>query len=198
MTRGLQAHSKTPGRNTPSARRWSRRSFPPPEGVDALLHLPDAEIGRRFKERLWEVIGVATVLNLDLRAMHAEEQKLRGRIERESERYQLFLQGKLLKAEDLIGASGITEKALAKNINSGRVFAVELGSEPYYPVFFLSKVLDRKVLARVVRRLGDIDGWKKWEFFTTPIASLGGSTPLQLLRVNEVKNVMKAASVFSG
>ncbi|MFL9913958.1 hypothetical protein PQR75_00825 [Paraburkholderia fungorum] len=186
-----------------------------PEGVSALLDLPDAELGRRFKERLWEVAGVATVFDIDLPAMRKEEEKLRKRIKDDPkrrtlalkaarqgeaarpERYQLVHEGKLLPEDDFIRALQVTKKTLAKDVASGRVFHVKLGEgEPYYPAFFLSNVIDRKVLARVVRRLRetDADGWSKWDFFTTPIEWLGRLTPLQLLRMNEVKSVLKAAA----
>ncbi|GJH18124.1 hypothetical protein CBA19CS22_16300 [Caballeronia novacaledonica] len=182
-----------------------------PEGVDALLDLTDEELGRRFKERLWEVAGLVTVFNIDLPAMRAEEEKLRKRVKSSSghrpgatkgaaarsKRYQLLSEGAILREEDFIRASRITKKALDKDVASGRVFQVKLRSKPYYPAFFLSNMVDRKALASVVRRLRDTDGWSKWDFFTTPSESLGGSTPLRLLRVNELKSVLKAAEYFA-
>ncbi|SAL55054.1 hypothetical protein AWB71_02964 [Caballeronia peredens] len=186
-----------------------------PEAVDALLDLTDEELGRRFKERLWEVAGLVTVFNIDLPAMRAEEEKLRNRVKSSSghrpmrlkvatkgaaarsKRYQLLSEGAILREDDFIRASRITKKALDKDVASGRVFQVKLRSKPYYPAFFLSNMVDRKALASVVRRLRDTDGWGKWDFFTTPSESLGGSTPLRLLRVNELKSVLKAAEFFA-
>lgn len=78
-------------------------------------------------------------------------------------------------------ASSIVKKAADKDVASGRVFQVELRSKPYYPAFFLSNIIDRRMLARVVRRLRDTVGWSKWDSFTPPIESLGGSMPLGLL-----------------
>ncbi|KAK46225.1 hypothetical protein BG58_13870 [Caballeronia jiangsuensis] len=186
-----------------------------PEGVDALLDLTDEELGRRFKERLWEVAGLVTLFGIDLPAMRAEEARLRGRVTSSSRRrpmglkgatkdatarsarYQLLSKGALLREDDFIRASRITKKALDKDVASGRVFQVKLRSKPYYPAFFLSNMVDRKALASVVRRLRDTDGWRKWDFFTTPSESLGRSTPLRLLRVNELKSVLKAAEFFA-
>ncbi|MDR5743603.1 hypothetical protein QCE73_10620 [Caballeronia sp. LZ029] len=186
-----------------------------PEGVSQLLELTDEEVGRRLKERLWEIAAVVTVFGIDLPAMRAEEEKLRKRVKSSSghrpmglkgatkgaaarsKRYQLLSEGAILREDDFIRASRITKKALDKDVASGRVFQVKLRSKPYYPAFFLSNMVDRKTLASVVRRLRDTDGWSKWDFFTTPSESLGGSTPLRLLRVNEVKSVLKAAELFA-
>jgi hypothetical protein len=185
-----------------------------PAGVQALLDIPDAELGRLFKNRLWEVIGVATVHNLDLRSM-GEEERLRKRSSRlskvrtpkreeltqrglaNSERYSLVKEGKLLREEDFCLAAHISEKKLNKYVASGQIFSADVGTEPYYPAFFLSRMIDRDDFAKVIRRLGDTPGWSKWDFFTTPTEALGGSTPLQLLKIEEVKTVLKAAVDFA-
>jgi hypothetical protein len=44
-----------------------------PVGAEALLDLPDAEVGRRFKIALARLIGRATVLNVDLASIHDED-----------------------------------------------------------------------------------------------------------------------------
>ena len=182
-----------------------------PTGAKALLDIPDAELGRRFKTRLMQVIGVATALNLDLSSLREEDEKQGYRTRRRAselggltdfsaanvERYSLVLQGKLLCAEDFCEALGITEKRLSKDIASGRIFSVEFEAEPYYPAFFLSNLFDRKDFAKVARRLGDSAGWTKWEFVTTPAESLGGLTPLRLLMREEIERALKAAADFA-
>ncbi|SAL51207.1 hypothetical protein [Caballeronia concitans] len=185
-----------------------------PVGAKALLAFSDAEIGRRFKTKLWEVVGVATIYNLDLPAIRNEEQSLSRRIDRASKRrttehgppnatvlgssdgLSLVRQGKILRAIDFCEAAGLTEKKLNKNVASGRLFSFDVGRESYIPAFFLPSVIDRNDLARVIRRLRDASGSKKWEFFTTPIGPEGGSTPLQLLANKEVKRVLVAAEGF--
>ncbi|MFP3624283.1 hypothetical protein, partial [Burkholderia sp. SIMBA_051] len=47
-----------------------------PIGWNALLELSDEELGRRFKNRLWKVIGVSTVLNIDLPSTRDVDEKL--------------------------------------------------------------------------------------------------------------------------
>ncbi|CAL8475659.1 Antitoxin Xre/MbcA/ParS-like toxin-binding domain-containing protein (plasmid) [Caballeronia sp. S22] len=181
-----------------------------PTGAEASLFLSDAEVGRLFKAHLIQVIGTATLSNLDLSSTREEDEK-RGRItaRRASEfpslssvsaanieRYSLVLQGRLLPADDFCKAAGITEAKLSEDVASGRVFTVEFESNQYYPIFALSNLFNRRDFARVVRRLGDVTGWSKWKFFTTPSESLGGLTPLRLLGREQVERALAAADEF--
>lgn len=185
-----------------------------PKGAEAILELSDVEIGRLFKNKLCEVAGVATVYNLDLSSICEEQANFRRRTKRaskprtseleastesvvaNSEHCPLFRQGKVLRRDDFCKAAAMTEKKLRKNVASGRIFTVDFGQEPYYPAFFLPSVIDRNDFAKVIRRLGETPGWRKWDFFTTPIESEGGVTPLQLLTIKEVKKVLTAAADF--
>jgi hypothetical protein len=110
-----------------------------------------------------------------------------------SSRNALVAEGKLLRAEIVCEALGITGRRLNKRIAKGRIFSAEVGGEQYYPAFFLAKELDRKDLAKVTRRLDGLTGWSKWSFFTEPKESLGGLTPLQALLRGEVKQVLRTA-----
>jgi len=186
-----------------------------PMGAMALLDIPDEELGRMFKNRLWEVIGVSTILNLDLPSMRDRDENQRKRSGRNSklrtpghedstqrasanfERHALVSRGKLLRVADYLGAAGLTEKKLSKSVASGKLFSVELGEETYIPGFFLSPVIHHSDFAKVMRRLGDTSGWNRWDFFTTPTETLGGSTPLQFLAIKRVKPVLKAAAEFA-
>jgi hypothetical protein len=112
------------------------------------------------------------------------------------ERYSLILQGRLLPAEDFCKAAGITERKLSEDVASCRVFTVEFESNQYYPIFALSNLVDQRNFAKVVRRLGDSTGWSKWKFFTTPLESLRGLTPLKLLQRDEVQRALAAADAF--
>jgi hypothetical protein len=181
----------------------------------ALLDIPAEELGRMFKNRLWEVIGVSTILNIDLPSMREEGKNLRKRVSRKSklrtsenedaiqsgaatpDRHDLVGQGKLLRMEDYLGAADVTEKKLSKSLASGKVFSVELEGEVYIPAFFISPMIHHNDFAKVIRSLGDTSGWSRWDFFTTPTETLGGSTPLQFLAIGKVKPVLKAAEEFA-
>ncbi|WP_454826654.1 hypothetical protein [Paraburkholderia xenovorans] len=186
-----------------------------PEGARKLLELPAEELGRLLKKSIWQIMGTATILNLDLQAMRDEEERLRKRVARiakqrtpredsrksaleRSGHSSLVREGKLLRAEDYCRATGITEKKLNRYLASARIFTVELKGDSYVPAFFLSPMIHRDAFAKVIRRLGDASsGLEKWDFFTAPIASLDGSTPLQLLAIEDVPAATKAAKDFA-
>jgi hypothetical protein len=181
-----------------------------PTGAEALLFLSDAEVGRLFKAHLLQVIGTATLSNLDLSSTREDDENRGCLTNRRAsefpgltnasaaniERYSLVLQGRLLPAEDFCKAAGITEQELSEDVASCRVFTVEFESDQYYPAFALSSLVGRKDFAKVVRCLGDSNGWSKWKFFTTPSESLGGLTPLRLLMREEVERAVTAAAEF--
>ncbi|QSN63479.1 MULTISPECIES: hypothetical protein [unclassified Caballeronia] len=174
-----------------------------PIAAEALLDLPDAELGRRFKISLARTIGRATALNLDLRAIREEGEQLRGRAKRRSQRRMsreaaLVAEGKLLRAEIVCQALSISEKRLRKDVARRRIFDVDVEGTQYYPAFFLANELNRKHLAKIVRRLGGLDGWSKWGFFTEPNGSLADFTPLQALTRGEVTQVLRIAAALVG
>lgn len=172
-----------------------------PAPAQALFSLPDAELGRLFKASLMQIIGLSTVLDLDLRSIRTQREEQSNRTKdgpnrRMLARKSLVAEGKLLRAAHVCDAFGITEKKLRQDVASGRVFTVVICPDEYFPAFFLAKVLDRKNLGKVVRQLGGLTGWSKWDFFTTPKTSLENLTPLQALAKGEVKQVMRAAAAF--
>lgn len=185
-----------------------------PKVAETLLEIPDAALGRLVKNYLCEVTGLATVYGIDLPALREEEENLRKRVKRASkrtpeheplagankanaERYPLVLQGKVLRTHDFCDAAGITEKKLDKFVDSGRMFRLYFGPEAYCPAFFLSPMIFRDDFRKVIRCLGTIDSWTMFDFFTTPIESLDGATPLQLLSAQDVAPVVDEAATFS-
>lgn len=164
----------------------------------ALLDLQDAELGRLFQIHLIKVAGLSMALNLDLGSICNQNQEeagqtKRGSIRRISARRSLVAEGKLLRASGFCAASGVTERKLGKDIASGDMFSVDIQANAYYPAFFLIDELNRKELAKVARRLDDLAGWDKCDFFTSPNAALGNLTPLQALVCGEVRQVLRTA-----
>ncbi|BBU30234.1 hypothetical protein BTHE68_39680 [Burkholderia sp. THE68] len=185
-----------------------------PKGAEALLEIPDAALGRMFKNHLCKAVGQATVYGIDLPALREKEDELRKRVGPESNRmpehkpspkyrdanvarYPLVLQGKVLRKHDFCNSAGVTEKKLAKLVESQRVFRVFFGPEAYYPAFFLSPSIFRDDFKKVVRALGRTDPWTIFDFFTMPHESLGGATPLQRLSVGDVKPIVEEAASFA-
>jgi hypothetical protein len=185
-----------------------------PKATETLLQIPDAALGRMFKNHLCEAMGIATVYGIDLPALQDEEEKLRKRVKRASkatleheplpgannanaERYPLVHQGKVLRTLDFCNAAGITEKKLDKLVDSGRMFRLYFGPDAYFPAFFLSPMIFRDDIRKVIRSLGKTDSWSMFDFFTTPIASLDGATPLQRLSAQDVEPVVEEAASFA-
>ena len=185
-----------------------------PKGAETLLEIPDAALGRMFKNHLCKAVGQAMVYGIDLPALREEEDKLRKRVRPESRRmpehkpgpryrdanvarYPLVLQGKVLRKHDFCNSAAVTEKKLAKLVESQRVFRVFFGPEAYYPAFFLSTSIFRDDFKKVIRALGKTDPWTMFDFFTMAHETLGGTTPLQRLSVEDVEPVVEEATTFA-
>lgn len=186
-----------------------------PETAKALLALPDEQLGRLFKLGISQVIDLAELITFGHEAPTARDAKKSGRgktpaspaaessnpfdFERRTvpERRALVDSGKLLPAAIVWKGLDMTRQALSKAVASGRIFTVDVGAAQYYPAFYLAGDMDRKTLAKVTKLLGSLPGWSKWQFFTTPKASLGNITPLKALSRGKVEQVAQAAAAFA-
>ncbi|UXZ61834.1 hypothetical protein NUJ28_03675 [Burkholderia multivorans] len=187
-----------------------------PDKARALLRLSDAQLGHLFKVGIAQIIDLAATVTFGIAAAATRDRTEPGRAkpeprssahesaalaERERlvlpERQALVASGRLLPAAEVWTALGITRQALNKAVASGRIFTVDVGAAQYYPAFYLAGDIDRKTLGRVTQRLGDLPGWSKWQFFTTPKASLGRLTPLKALAQGKVEQVTRAAAAFA-
>lgn len=171
-----------------------------PVGARALLEISDAELGRRFKLALVRVTGLATVLNLDQSSIREESAQRREGLrsnDGESTPARLIANAKLLHKSYFCAAIGFTPQKVDKQVAAQRIFSVDIDDEPYFPAFFLVEQIRRKDLTKVVRTLGDMTGWEKWAFFTTPHSTLHDLTPLQALFYGDRKNVLGVAAQFA-
>jgi hypothetical protein len=78
-----------------------------------------------------------------------------------------------------------------------RVFHIQQDDRRHYPAFFLDPSYRRRDLYQVCRRLKDLPGGSKLQFFAGPKASLGGITPLEALRHGALARVLRAADGFA-
>lgn len=65
-----------------------------------------------------------------------------------------------------------------------------------FPAFYSDPRLDRRVLERVSKELGQLPGPSKWQFFTTGKVSLDGKSPLEAISEGQVSRVLAAATAF--
>jgi len=187
-----------------------------PDKARALLKLSDEQLGHLFKIGIAQVVDLAGVVTFGIAAAATRDRKTSGRakpnprtVVREdtvfsavehialSERQGLVAAGRLLPAAELWAGLGVTRQALNKALVSGRIFTVDVGAAQYYPAFYLAGDIDRKTLGKVAQQLGSLPGWSKWQFFTTPKASLGNVTPLKALSQGQVERVERAAAAFA-
>jgi hypothetical protein len=103
----------------------------------------------------------------------------------------------VLPSGEFSAALNISRQALSKAVQAGRLFALEVGGENYYPSFYLDSEVDRRKLERVSKALGALAGWEKWRFFTTPKGSLAGLTPIDALKKGKYAEVLTAAAGFT-
>ena len=85
---------------------------------------------------------------------------------------------------------------LEKAVAARRVFFLQATGTPLYPGFYADTRYNRKQLEAVTKRLGDLTGGSKWQFFTSPKGSLGGVTPLVALLDGKLALVKKCADGF--
>ncbi|RQV65564.1 hypothetical protein DF024_12130 [Burkholderia cenocepacia] len=180
-----------------------------PDRARALLSLSDEQLGHLFKVGIAQVIDLAGTITFGIAAAATRDRPARGKKraaavaaadpERQvqAERRMLVADGKLLPAAQTWAGLGMTRQALSKAVASGRIFTVDVGAAQYYPAFYLAGDIDRKTLGRVTQCLGGLPGWSKWQFFTTPKASLGNVTPLVALSRGKVDEVERAATAFA-
>lgn len=110
----------------------------------------------------------------------AREQLLSNAYER---RMQLARQGELLTSDEIQQRLGVTRQAISKRLRAGTLFYVD-GPQGvrYYPAFFAQADVDQNAVRLVAKTLGDLTGASKWAFFTSPRVSLGGLSPVEILR----------------
>jgi len=110
-------------------------------------------------------------------------------------RLKLVERKEILPADEFAEAMEISRESLGKLVDTRRLFVLEVAGEIYYPAFYLQQDIDRKKLERVSRALGDISGWSKWWFFTTPKGSLSDKTPLQALKKEESLEAVVSSAI---
>ncbi|MFM9436574.1 hypothetical protein ACFDR9_003658 [Janthinobacterium sp. CG_23.3] len=118
-------------------------------------------------------------------------------MQEQERRTELAESGALIAAQDLADRLNVSPQAVSKALKAGRVFALEGGGgRLLYPAFYSDGKVSRRDLEKVTRALGDIPASSKWQFFTTPKASLNGVTPLQALQQGDRQAVLVTAAGF--
>ena len=116
----------------------------------------------------------------------------------ERERRRLVGTKQFITSTEIVMHLGLSRQALSQAVRTRRIFSVRLRNDDkhYFPAFYADDRFERRAIERVSRALGDLDGWAKWVFFTTPKGSLAKRTPLQAVAAGEVDLAVRTAHGF--
>jgi hypothetical protein len=189
------------------------------ETANAVLELSDADLGRALKEQITRFRNP-----VDQKALHSPKAALgdtdptsvkvvpptlpsksraSGRLNMEAlhaqalqERERMVAEKRLLDTSQMVKATGLTRQSLTKAVRTGRMFTVKVVSTPYYPAFYAHSQIDARILGKATRKLGDLPGWLKLDFFEAPNAALGNVSPLDALLGGRVEEVICLAEAY--
>lgn len=104
--------------------------------------------------------------------------------------------GNLLDQAAFMSAMGMTARSLQRAPAAGQAFAVDVEGTNYYPAFYADGRYRRRHLYAVSRRMSDLSGGARFQFFVTKKGSLNRVTPLTALAEGQVVQVLAAARAF--
>ena len=194
---------------TPKAAMFLSATMGRKEEVEALASLDDAQLLRvvckclKVSQRpkaaniALQAASVFRRIAVLLAAQDAESLLSAARKQAHEVRDDLVARKAVISSAELTGTLQISRQALSKAVKANRIFSVEVGGENYYPGFFADPAIDRRKLERVSKTLGELSGWRKWQFFTTPKASLENLTPLEALKKGQYERVVITAAGFA-
>ena len=119
------------------------------------------------------------------------------RLQEQTQRVKDVASKKLLTSGEMAARLGVTKQALTAAVRTQRMFVLAGPSgEYFFPAFFADAKYDRPVLWKVSKVLGGLSGGSKWDFFTNPLISLKGKSPLEALAKGNIEEVMDVAAAF--
>lgn len=123
---------------------------------------------------------------------------LAGAIARgEAARVAWVREGRVVPAEQLVEAWGLTRQALAAACERGELFSVKVGNRRYYPSAFLG--LERALVAEVCGALGALEPAEKLLFWIRSHGALGGRAVADALASGVAPaKVLRLAAAWSG
>ncbi len=173
----------------------------------SLVHAVPEEFRLTLVERMKEGLDIvegelraaqpAAVADRNPKPVDTAEFVSRLRRQEQERREEQLASKELLTSAEFRERIGFTPQALSAAVKAKRMFSLQGASgTAVYPAFFADRMLDRPVLERIAKALGDLPGASKYFFFTSPRISLGGKSPLQALAKGKIEEVLKAAQAF--
>jgi hypothetical protein len=112
-------------------------------------------------------------------------------------RSEIMSQPFMVTGEDIAKRLGISRQAVDRKRQAAELFALSWGSKRVlYPAWQIEPnvLLSMKSILGI---LGAHDAWSIFRFFTSPEASSGDQTPLEMLRAGKAQEVLAAARSFA-
>lgn len=186
------------------------------EDVDLVLEAPDAEVGRVLKAQVRHMRALLTPHGLAATANRGTTRKANISLPQQpensedalvapqqiyqatrKERNKLVRRKLLLTSAQLQKELQLTRQAVSAATRAGRFFTVDVEGRTYYPAFLTDGRVDRTVIEAISKRLGQLPGWTKWDFFVSSRGSLGDSSALEALISGRIQLVERVALSMS-
>ena len=115
-----------------------------------------------------------------------------------SARRDMIENGELLTPTEFKKRIGVSEKRLARLIEDGSVFGVDVDETEYFPALFADPSLNRKRLQTICRIIFPAEPMSRLGFLSSPRGSLGGRRPVEMLDDDvDFKSVKRIAAAWA-
>ena len=136
--------------------------------------IPDAVIVRVEEIVREAYLEAGEDIDGEILRQHLQEQALRGRRE-------MVSSGELVTLTDFRKRINTTEKRLARLIEDGSVFTIDVDNAQYIPALLADPTLNRRRLRGICRIIVPAPPPSRLDFLMSPSVNLGHRSPMQLL-----------------
>lgn len=109
--------------------------------------------------------------------------------------------GRIIFIDEFLRRTGLSTDKFAQKLKDHKIFKmpsrVELvWGKTYVPAFFADAKFDLHALEVISKALRTCNGIEKYRFFTTPVATLGDQTPLDVIAAGGAERVLQEVKTF--
>ncbi|OAJ62796.1 hypothetical protein A6V36_20740 [Paraburkholderia ginsengiterrae] len=113
-------------------------------------------------------------------------------------RREMVANGELLTPTEFKKRIGLSEKRLARLVEDGSVFGVDVDETEYFPALLADPLLNRKRLQIICRTIVPAEPMGRLGFLSSPRGSLGGRRPVEMLDDDvDFKSVKRIAAAWA-
>ncbi|MHB9839711.1 hypothetical protein Q8F57_033360 [Paraburkholderia terrae] len=113
-------------------------------------------------------------------------------------RRDMVASGELLTSTEFKKRIGVSEKRLARLVEEGSLFRVDVDETEYFPALLVDPLLNRKRLQTICRIIVPAEPMSRLGFLSSPRGSLGGRRPVDMLDDDvDFKSVRRIAAAWA-